>query len=394
MPSDHYYMARALALAESGLGRTSPNPAVGCVIVRGGEVVGEGYHPAAGEPHAEIFALEAAGADARGSTVYVTLEPCSTHGRTPPCTDRLIESGVAEVVYGTIDPDPRSRGAGVAALERAGVPVRQAGDEAGLRTMNRGFFSVMEKGRPFVSAKIAVTLDGALTLRRGARAKLTGGDADTWVHGWRAAADAILIGVGTALIDDPLLTARPPEGVRRQPLRTVLDTRGRLPLEGRLAASAADAPLCVITSDSSDPSWRGCLSSSGAEVVTVPTRNGRVQPASALEALRDRGVLEVVAEPGPTLLASLVGEGLIDELHIIVTPLLADDEAPRWTAGLDGIRLIAPCEAYSPDPIVEPIDADTTTRWPMLAVERLGEDLRLTVAPRGRAGGRPATQGG
>lgn len=359
--SDDYWMARAVALAENGVGRTNPNPAVGCVVVRDEEVVGEGYHPGPGKPHAEVFALEAAGTDARGATVYVTLEPCSTHGRTPPCTDALIEAGVARVVYGTPDPNPAHRGKGAHLLEDAGIATARAGDETLLRSLNRGFFSWMERGRPFVSAKVAVTMDGAVSLAAGERSHLSGPSADLWVHRWRAAADAVMVGIGTVLADDPLLTARPPEGCPRQPTRVVLDSQGRLPAASQLAGTAGRVPLLVITTEAADDGRLGVLEEAGAKVLKAPDVDGRVDVKAALELLAKEGILEVAAECGPTLLASLAASGDLDLLHLVVTPWVGGDwTAPRWFEGLAGAG----------------IDHE---RWPIRHVERMGDDVMVTL---------------
>jgi len=359
--SDDYWMARAVALAESGVGRTSPNPAVGCVVVRDEEVAGEGYHPGPGKPHAEVFALEAAGADARGATVYITLEPCSTHGRTPPCTDALISAGVARVVYGTPDPNPAHRGRGVQLLEDAGIDTARAGDETLLRSLNRGFFSWMERGRPFVSAKVAVTMDGAVALAAGERSHLSGPSADLWIHRWRAAADAVMVGIGTVLADDPLLTARPPEGCPRQPTRVVLDSQGRLPAASQLAGTAKRVPLVVITTAAADAGRLDVLQEAGAKVLRAPEREGRVDMKAALELLGKEGILEVAAECGPTLLGSLVASGDLDLLHLVMTPWVSGrTDVPRWFDGLAGA-------------------AEAAQRWPIKQMEVMGDDVMVTL---------------
>jgi diaminohydroxyphosphoribosylaminopyrimidine deaminase / 5-amino-6-(5-phosphoribosylamino)uracil reductase len=367
--SDEYYMARAIALAEIAVGRTSPNPTVGCVIVREGEVVGEGYHPGPGQPHAEVFALRAAAGDARGATVFVTLEPCSTEGRTPPCTEALLEAGVSAVVYGTLDPNPDHQGRGIALLNEAGIETRQAGDQAFLRDLNRGFFCWMERGRPYVSAKIASTLDGRLTFARGSRSALTGGEAQAWAHRWRASADAVLIGVGTALIDDPLLTARPAEGCARQPTRVVVDSKGRLPLTSQLVKTAGRVPVLVLTTSASDPAWADDLKAASAQVVTVADRGGLVDISAALRTLGARGILEVAVEPGAQLLASLVEVGLLDEVNLILTPWVGGAaDAPRWFDDL-----------HFGDTGGGPRDAHAPERWEIAGSSRLGPDLLVTV---------------
>lgn len=374
-------MARAIALAEEAVGRTSPNPTVGCVIVRDGEVVGEGYHPGAGHAHAEPIALAAAGGDARGATLYVTLEPCCTPGRTPPCTAAILASGVREVVYGTSDPNPAHSGRGIAELEAAGVATRQAGDQRTLRSLNRGFFSWMERGRPHVTAKVAVTLDGRVSLRAGKGTVLTGPQADEWTHRWRAMADAVLVGIGTALADDPLLTARPSVACGRQPVRVVLDSSGRLPAASQLVRTAGKSPVLVITTGRSRDAWRREVAEAGAEVLEIqapgpgdrpggrPASDGiedadarRVPLLKALAALGERGLLDVACEPGPTLFATLLRVDALDVLHVIVTSWLGGDRgAPRLTCdelGVPGER--------------------SGVRAPLAGFERLGDDVLLT----------------
>jgi diaminohydroxyphosphoribosylaminopyrimidine deaminase/5-amino-6-(5-phosphoribosylamino)uracil reductase len=378
-PSDEYYMARAIALAETALGRTSPNPAVGCVIVSSGEVVGEGYHPGAGQPHAEIFALRAAGEDARGSTVYVTLEPCSTYGRTPPCVDALVSAGVAAVVYGTLDPDPVNHREGVARLEAAGIECRRAGDERFLRDLNRGFFSWMERGRPYVSLKVATTLDGRIALGQGAGSRLSGAEADAWTHRWRAAADAVMVGIGTALTDDPLLTARPPEGCSCQPTRVVLDSKGRLDPSSQLVKTAARTPLLVVTTKGHDPSWEEAMTGAGAQVAEARESGGMVDISSALEIVGRLGMLEIAVEPGAGLMASLVESGMLDQVNFIVTGWMGGDRAaPRWFDKLTHDR--------------------AEGRWDLANVVRMGPDVLLTVtseawSPGAREGGVTCSQG-
>lgn len=405
--SDDYYMVRAIALAETALGRTSPNPTVGCVIVKDDEVVGEGYHPGPGQPHAEVFALNAAGDDAREATAYITLEPCSTHGKTPPCVDALVQAGLSAVVYGTIDPNPAHGGKGIQALQAAGVACRCVGEEALLRELNRGFFSWMERGRPYATAKIATTVDGRMTLEKGKRTQLSGEAAREWVHRWRALSDAVLVGIDTVLVDDPLLTARPPEGCSVQPTRVVLDSSGRLPASSHLVQTARRVPLLVVTTDASSTAWRDEMAADGVEVAVVgasqadgataargaptalrgqgSTPTSHVDLIAAFQLLGERGMLEIAVEPGPTLLGALVAGRLVEKLHWIVTAQVgAQANVPPWYEGILDVRsaeLGAPAQLARDIAGKEPWTA-VAEQWPIENMQRLGKDILLTLLVR------------
>lgn len=384
MPSDEHYMARAIALAEIAVGRTSPNPTVGCVLVRNGEVVGEGYHAGAGSPHAEVVAIRAAAEAAVGSTAYVTLEPCSTSGRTGPCTAALIKAGVSAVVYGTEDPNPAHRGFGLARLRRAGIAVRQAGDRRLLRSLNRGFFSWMERGRPFISAKVAVTLDGRVTLEPSRRTKLTSDAADSWVHRWRCSADAVAVGARTALIDDPLLTARPQGGCARQPTRVVFDPRGSLSVDSQLVRTAGSVPLTVVTAPYSPSSWRKALQAAGAEVLLADVRDGSLDLGDAVSLLGRAGMLEIAVEPGPRLLAGLTRAGLVDELNLLITPWVGDRSAPTWSRDLERRSLLG-----TPLDEADEVCGAMGLGWERVQVMPLCDDLLVVLRAVGAAGQPP-----
>lgn len=321
---DHLHMARALRLAERGLYTTQPNPRVGCVIAHGEEVVGEGWHERAGEPHAEVFALRSAGARARGATAYVTLEPCGLHGRTPPCADALIEAQVARVVIASEDAFQQNGGA-VERMRAAGITVASGLMREAARELNRGFFSRIERGRPWVRVKLAMSLDGRTALANGESKWITGAVAREDVQRWRARSSAILTGIGTVLADDPHLSVRlaalqnqgKPGGAA---MRMVLDRELRTPpaakvLDGSVSTLIFHAPEAT-------PPHAGF---GQAELVPVATREGRLDVAQVLEALGARGVNELQVEAGPTLCGALLQGGWADELLLYVAPIVFGD---------------------------------------------------------------------
>jgi diaminohydroxyphosphoribosylaminopyrimidine deaminase/5-amino-6-(5-phosphoribosylamino)uracil reductase len=331
--ADERWMRAALQLAARGRGRTSPNPAVGCVVVAGGAVVGQGFHPRAGEPHAEVFALDAAGERARGATLYVTLEPCCHHGRTPPCTERILAAGVARVVAAMTDPDPRVSGGGVERLRAAGVEVEVGCLEAEARELNAPYVTARTLGRPFFLLKYAMTLDGRLHAASGDARWVSGEESRRRAHGLRDWMDAVLVGAGTVLADDPQLTCRIPGG--RDPLRVIADTRARTPASARalgrgcLVAVGPDAPAAAVRA----------MERTGAEVVRLPTGEGGHIDLRALAAeLLGRGALGVLAEGGPTLLAALADAGLCDRVVCFLAPKLIGGKATMGEA-LEADRL-------------------------------------------------------
>jgi diaminohydroxyphosphoribosylaminopyrimidine deaminase/5-amino-6-(5-phosphoribosylamino)uracil reductase len=338
---DSLWMAQALRLAERGLYTTSPNPRVGCVLVRDGSVVGEGWHERAGEPHAEPHALQAAGNAARGATAYVTLEPCSHHGRTPPCADALIEAKVARVVVAMQDPNPQVAGQGVARLRAAGIEVECGLMEAAARELNIGFFARMTRGTPWVRSKIAMSLDGRTALNNGASKWITGDAARQDVQHWRARSCAVLTGIGTVLVDDPLLNVRestltssaehmpsPPltrggrEGLR-QPLRAVVDSRLQMLPSARLLQQHG----AVIYTAIQDAQKIAALEQAGARVVVLPDTDSQVDIAAVLHNLATQGCNEVLVEAGSKLNGALLKAGLVDELVLYLAPQLLGDMA-------------------------------------------------------------------
>jgi len=320
--SDDAFMAAALSLGRRNMGRTAPNPAVGALLVKDGVVVGRGWTAPGGRPHAETEALAEAGEAARGATLYVTLEPCSHHGATPPCASAIIAAGVARVVSAMEDPDPRVAGRGHALLEAAGVAVTTGIRTAEARRDHLGHVRRATQGRPMVTLKLAQTPDGfAAGARHDARLRITGPVADNYTHMQRLLHDAIMIGIGTAREDDPLMTVRLP-GVSAAPLRVVLDTQLDLSPRSRLAATARDAPILVVVGDAVEPARIAeFCAATGIDVVRAPlAATGRLDLAEVLRILAARGVTRVFSEGGPRIAAALVLEGLADAVILHTGP--------------------------------------------------------------------------
>ena len=339
--ADHDHMARALRLAELGLYTTTPNPRVGCVIVKAGEVVGEGWHQRAGEAHAEIHALQSAGSKARGATVYITLEPCSHHGRTPPCADALIGAGVARVVAAMQDPNPQVAGQGMARLAAAGIAAECGLLEAEARELNVGFISRMSRGRPWLRLKLAASLDGKTALTNGVSQWITGPEARRDGHRWRARACAILSGIGTVRADDPRLDVRDVE-TTRQPLKVVVDSGLDLPLDARLLEGSSVLVACAAESRKKSAALR----ERGVEVLHLPGPGGKVDVPSLLAELGWRGINELHVEGGHRLNGALLAAGLVDELLLYLAPCLLGADAngmfglPPLTSLEDKHRLV------------------------------------------------------
>jgi diaminohydroxyphosphoribosylaminopyrimidine deaminase/5-amino-6-(5-phosphoribosylamino)uracil reductase len=320
-------MGRALELARRGLYTTDPNPRVGCVLVRGEEVIGEGWHVRAGGPHAEINALRAAGGRAVGATAYVTLEPCCHHGRTPPCTEALIAAGIRRVVAAMEDPNPRVGGAGLKALQDAGIEVRSGVLAAEAERLNPGFAMRMREGRPWVRSKLAMSLDGGTAMASGESRWITGEAARRDVHRWRALSSAIMTGVGTVLADDPSLTVRLGEdesGSSRQPLRVILDTHLRTPPGARLLGMPGET---LILNGVPDRHREARLVRNGVSVITLPMNGSRLDLAAVMGYLGRMEINEVHLEAGATLSGALLAAGWVDELLIYLAPHLLGDAA-------------------------------------------------------------------
>jgi len=319
--NDAYWMAKALKLAEKGLNTTSPNPRVGCVIVRDGQLVGEGYHERAGSPHAEVHALAMAGEAARGATAYVTLEPCSHHGRTPPCAEALIEAGVGRVVAAIEDANPEVAGRGLALLQKAGIDTHAGVLAEDAEALNRGFLKRMRSGRPWLTAKLASSLDGATALANGESQWITGPEARQDVQLGRARSCAILTGVGTVLADDPSLNVRLP-GMTRQPDRLVLDTRLRAPAEARLFTT--NGRVRILHGPRADEESAARLAAVGADLTPLPLEmtTGQLDLHAVVNWLGEQDYNEVWIEAGAILAGSLLKAGLVDELLLYQAPKL------------------------------------------------------------------------
>ncbi len=351
---DHGMMARALQLAERGLWTASPNPRVGCVLVRDGEVVGEGWHEKAGEPHAEVNALRAAGDRARGATAYVTLEPCSHHGRTPPCAEALIAAGVSRVVAAMTDPNPLVSGNGLAKLRAAGIETASGLLESEARELNIGFVSRMTRGRPWLRLKAAASLDGKTALNNGVSQWITGPDARRDGHRWRARACAVLTGIGTVRDDNPLLSVRDVE-TSRQPLRVVVDSQLEIPLTSRILQGGG----ALVVGAVKNAEKVALLRSTGNFVEILPNPAGKVDLKALLELLARRGINEVHAEAGFKLNGSLLREGLVGELLRYLAPCLIGHAA---------------CGLFN---LPERTTLDDKRRLRIHDLRQIGEDIRL-----------------
>jgi len=313
MSTDARYMALALSLGRRGQGNTWPNPAVGCVIVRDGRIVGRGWTQPGGRPHAEVVALAQAGALARGATAYVTLEPCAHTGKTPPCASALIAAGIARVVAAIEDSDPRVAGKGFAMLRAAGITVVTGVLAAAAAQDLAGFFQRVETGRPFVTLKLANSFDGRIATATGESQWITGPEARRYVHALRANHDAVMVGAGTARADDPSLTVRD-LGVTRQPVRVVLSRRLDVPLMSKLARTAQEVPVWICHGPELDSLLQRSWQELGAELISCPLSQGQIDPAAALRALGERGLTRVFCEGGGALAAALLAHDLVDEL--------------------------------------------------------------------------------
>ncbi|GLC26523.1 bifunctional diaminohydroxyphosphoribosylaminopyrimidine deaminase/5-amino-6-(5-phosphoribosylamino)uracil reductase RibD [Roseisolibacter agri] len=369
--ADARFMRRALQLARRGRGWTAPNPMVGAVVVRDGVVVGEGWHERYGGPHAEVHALRAAGAAAQGATVYVTLEPCNHHGKTPPCTDALLAAGVARVVIAVADPMPLAAG-GADRLRAAGVRVDVGVLASEARELNASFLhAAIGAERPWVTLKLALSLDGALADHTRGPGWLTGPTARRAVHRMRADRDAVAVGIGTALADDPGLTVRHATPPRVPPLRVVFDRTLRLPLDGQLVRTAREVPVAVVCGPTADPARAAALAAAG--VTVLPARDAR----DGLRLLRrDHDVRDLMVEGGAGLAGALWRQGLVDRLVIFQAPVVLGDDTVRPFAGVTGLR------------------AATAPRLPVVARRAVGDDLMTVYAVHPAPGAGPESRTG
>jgi len=353
---DHEAMHAALVLARRGLGSAWPNPAVGCVLARedlDGRIIGRGWTQPGGRPHAETEALSRAGALTQGATAYVTLEPCDHQGETPPCTEALIAAGVTRCVIAIEDPDPRVSGAGIRRLANAGVETQIGLFEQEARHLNAGFLMRVTKGRPLITLKTATTLDGRVATAKGQSKWITGAPARAFAHGLRAENDAIMIGIGTALADQPSLTCRLPGMEDRSPVRIVADSTLRLPVESPLVETAGDVPTWVVTVKSADQDKRQALEAKGIEVIEVAAGNdGRPDLIAVVMELGGRGLTRLLVESGGDLAAALIKHDLADRLAWFRSPKLIGGDGKGAVAAF-GIEAIAEAPAFVRDSITD-----------------------------------------
>ncbi len=343
--SQEAHLRRALELAEGGRGRVSPNPMVGAVLVRDGTVIGEGFHAELGDLHAERAAIEdcrGRGEDPGGSTLFVTLEPCAHTGRQPPCTEAILEAGIARVVYASEDPTDKAAGRGPGMLRDCGVEVELAtgSEAAAARLLNQAFRKRARTGRPLVAYKTAMTLDGRVASPTGDSRWISNAQSRELVHRWRAECDAVAVGIGTALADDPLLTARL-EGEARQPTRVVFDSGAQLPIDSALVGSVDEAPLIVVCAPEAASARRDGLEQAGAEVVVAPGRTPAARLVAALDELGRREIQDLLVEGGPMLAGSLFDAGEIDEVRLFIAPILVGAAEARAVLEGEGVARIA-----------------------------------------------------
>ncbi|MBC9783334.1 bifunctional diaminohydroxyphosphoribosylaminopyrimidine deaminase/5-amino-6-(5-phosphoribosylamino)uracil reductase RibD [Heliobacterium chlorum] len=342
MIDDKQYMARALELASLARGRTSPNPVVGCVIVKDGQVVGEGYHEKAGTPHAEVHALRQAGDKAQGATLYVTLEPCSHYGRTPPCVEALIAAGIGRVVAAVPDPNPKVAGRGFRHLQEAGIPVDVGILAEEASAINQPFFTWVTRGRPWVLLKWAMTLDGKIATATGDSRWISGTESRRVVHQWRNIYDAVLVGIGTLLADDPELTVRLPqseEGTYRNPVRVIVDSQARTPLTAKILSS--EAPTIIATSERAPAERIQALEKAGAVVLPCPTNaQGKVDLPTLLKKLADRGLTSLLVEGGAQIHGSFLEQNLVDQVAVFVAPKVVGGDGASSPVGGRGVSLM------------------------------------------------------
>ena len=365
---DIAHLERAVELARNGTGRVNPNPVVGAVIADGGDVFGEGWHERFGAAHAEVNAIEDCGlADLSGATLYVSLEPCCHEGKTPPCTDAILQAGLRRVVVGSDDPSEKAAGRGLGILRDEGVEVVVAdGDLAArARLLNQAFRKHVRVGRPWVLFKSAMTLDGKVATRIGDSKWISGEQSRALAHRWRASVDAVMVGIGTALADDPQLTARPPgpsQEPQRQPRRVVFDTLARLPPSSRLVAAADEVPLTVVVSRAAAHADTDALEAAGAQVLVATGENEPARVRSALDQLGSQGISAALLEGGPHLAGAFLDVGEIDEIRLFLAPLLLGGKAAR-----------DPLEGKGVEHITEALRALT------LECDRIEDDLLISA---------------
>lgn len=365
--ADKRYMRMALELAARGRGRVSPNPMVGAVVVKGGRVLGRGFHQKAGGPHAEVYALAEAGEDAAGATIYVNLEPCCHSGRTPPCTKQIIAAGITRVVAAVEDPDPRVSSAGLRELAENGVQVTTGVLAEEARRLNEVFFKYITTGRPFVILKAAISLDGKIAARTGDSQWITGEESRRRAHELRREADAVVVGVQTVISDDPLLTVRlpatPGSGKEKQPLRLILDTRARIPLAAKVVKE--DPQRTVVVTGSDPPAHKvAALEAAGVRVWTLPLRRGRISLPALLAKAGEEKLTSLLVEGGGEVNAAFLEENLVDKVYLFLAPrIIGGATAPTWVEG-KGVAKVA-----------------LGSIWRNTGLTRIGNDLLLEFYP-------------
>lgn len=359
--ADRRFMSLALKLAQRGAGYTSPNPMVGAVVVRDGEIVGRGYHRRYGGPHAEVEALLQAGVRARGATLYVTLEPCNHHGKTPPCTAAILAAGISRVVIANEDPNPHVTGGGAAFLRQQGLQVETGLLAEAGRRLNEAFFKAMTTGTPWVIAKAAASLDGKIATHTNDSHWITGALARAWVHRLRHRVDAILVGIGTVLADDPQLTTRLPRGPGQDPIRIILDSRLRLPLSAQVLHLTSPAPTWIACTAAAPPDKLRALQAQGAQCLVLPSQGGRVDLAALLRVLGEQRLHSLLVEGGAEVHGAFFEAGLVDKFHLFLAPkFIGGRQAPGILGGQGISRLTAAPQARN------------------LTIQRLGADILIS----------------
>ncbi len=337
---DIQYMQRAIEMASRARGRTSPNPMVGAVIVKDGQIIGEGYHQKAGTPHAEIHALQSAGPEASGATLYVSLEPCCHHGRTPPCTEAVIKAGIKRVVIAVLDPNPKVAGKGLEILQQAGMETEVGVMQEAAVQLNEVFFKYIQSRMPFVALKTAMTLDGKIAAYTGDSRWITGADARNYVHHLRNTYDAILVGIGTVLADNPQLNTRLDEEKGRDPIRIIIDSNLELPIDSIIARSSKEQPTIVFCGTNSDEKKAQQLAPLGVDIIKLDLEEGKVPLPEVMSILAGREITSILVEGGSEINASFINKGLVDKLYWFIAPKVVGGRGAPSPVGGDGCKFM------------------------------------------------------
>lgn len=328
-------MEAALVLAEKARGKTSPNPLVGALVVKDGEIVGRGYHQKAGGPHAEVFALEEAGGKAQGATLYVTLEPCSHYGRTPPCTEKIIASGVKKVVAAMVDPNPKVAGLGLQQLRKAGIEVEIGLCEDEAKRLNQVFLKYISTGKPFVILKTGMSLDGKIATRNGDSKWITSEESRAYVHQIRDQVDAIMVGIGTILKDDPQLTTRLPAGPGNDPIRIIVDSSAQIPVSCKVLNQQSSAETIIATTTKASPEKISLLEAKGARILVVEEKNGHVNMHKLMDQLGKLEITSLLVEGGSSINGAVIRDKLVDKVFFFIAPkIIGGEKAPSPIGGI------------------------------------------------------------